>query len=402
MKFNKIKIFTLILTSFVLFSACEDDKDKGPALGDIVGKWQLVGLTGGYTRTIAYLPDWPTDTTIDLTVSWNYAEAVLGAYAPAADQTLNSWGDDDIAPGFPRTAVFDASTLAAFGIDMVGEFFDADKADEAGTYTVNGTYPTIRTNLETCATAFTIPQIADQGDYEITYDAMNMGTLILAGDVNLGDQVLPPFDDGMVMFTEMDGEIHQMSVDFLDRDAHDENYIEVQAAWSEDDDRVIMGVNEVYVNRTTGNFQADTTGADMSDEGYIMDASLAPWGYYLTWYGFNIGAEAKVKATAVKNPLKDLDQDGDIDATDMVIYMHADNLASGGGATAFGMPYAYLVNSTDPAAPAVVDDSGHDIDVSGGAATIAAGGKMTYVVNPVCFPINELIDFESDWEVYGH
>ncbi len=402
MKFNKFKILTLIVSSFVLFSACEDDdkdKDKGPALGDIVGEWQLSSLTGGYTRTIAFLPDWPSDTTIDLSVSWEYGAAILGAYASAADQTLSSWSDDDVAPGFPRIAVFDEAGLTAYGISMVGIFYDAASAEDAGTYTVNGTYPTIRTDLTTCATAFTIPQISDQGDYEIFYSTSNVGTLTLAGDVNLGDQVLPPFDDGEVIFHEEDGEIHEMEINFLDRDAHDVRYAEVQDSWSEDDDRVIMGVNEVYVNRTTGNFQSDTTGADMAAEGYIMDASLVPWSGYLTWYAFNISAEVAVKVAAVKNPLTDLNGDGAINATDMIIYMHADNLASGGGATAFSMPYLLLVDSfTDKLNPAPVNDSDHDVDISGGAATLAAGGKMTFVVNPVCFPINELIDFDSVWE----
>ncbi|MEE8336347.1 MAG: hypothetical protein V3S48_07935 [Candidatus Neomarinimicrobiota bacterium] len=395
MKFNKFKILTLIVTSFVLFSACEDDdKDKGPALGDIVGEWQLVGLTGDYTRTIAYLPDWPSDTTIDLTASWNYAAAILGAYAAAADQTLSSWSDDGVAPGFPIAASFSESELIASGIDMVGTFFDAASAEDAGTYTVNGTYPTIRTNLTTCATAFTIPQISDQGDYEITYDINNVGSLTLAGDVNLGDQVLPPFDDGEVIFHEEDGEIHEMEINFLDRDAHDEDYAEIQTSWSEDDDRVIMGVNEAYI--VDGAFAA--SGEAMGDSAYIMSPTLVPWSGYLTWYAFNIGAEISVKVVAVKNPLTDLSGDGSIDATDMIIYMHADNLASAGGATAFGMPYALLVNSTNPAAPVPVDDSGHDVDISGGATTLAAGGKMTYIINPVCFPINELIDFKSTWE----
>lgn len=398
MKFNKFKILTLIVTSFVLFSACEDDdddKDKGPVLGDIVGEWQLVQLTGDYTRTIAYLPSWPADTTIKLTASWNYASTILGPYAAAADQTLSSWSDDDVAPGFPITASFNESELIASGIDMVGTFYDAASAEDAGTYTVNGTYPTIRTNLTTCATAFTIPQISDQGDYEITYDINNIGTLTLAGDVNLGDQVLPPFDDGEVIFHEENGEVHEMEINFLDRDAHDEDYAEVQSSWSEDDDRVIMGVNEAYV--VDGSFAA--SGETMGNSAYIMSPLLVPWSGYLTWYAFNISAEISVKVAAIKNPLTDLSGDGSIDATDMIIYMHADNLAGGGGATAFSMPYLLLVDSfTDKLNPKPWNDSGHDVDISGGATTLAAGGKMTYIINPVCFPINELIDFKSTWE----
>ena len=39
------------------------------------------------------------------------------------------------------------------------------------------------------------------------------------------------------------------------------------------------------------------------------------------------------------------------------------------------------------------------MDISGGAATIAAGGKMTYVFSTgTCFPHNETITFTADFE----
>ena len=173
------------------------------------------------------------------------------------------------------------------------------------------------------------------------------------------DQVLPPFDDGEFMVNR-DVDPATFMLAFEDRDSHDSRYAEIKpsGSWSEADDRVITGLSAIPVNAAGGWDPAATT--DPVAEAYIMSATLASWGNYLTWYAFNIGAEAKVKAADVKNPLTDLNADGTIDATDMVIYMHYDNLASGGGKTSFGMPYALLVDSSNPAAPAAVDDSAGD------------------------------------------
>ena len=72
--------------------------------------------------------------------------------------------------------------------------------------------------------------------------------------------------------------------------------------------------------------------------------------------------------------MTDLDGDGTINAVDMIVYMHMDNLASGGGKTAFGLPYALLVDSSNPAAPAPVNDSANDWSLAGLAT--GGGGKM--------------------------
>ena len=130
-----------------------------------------------------------------------------------------------------------------------------------------------------------------------------------------------------------------------------------------------------------------------------MNAALAPWKGYLTWYAFNVSVQTGAQAQDVKNPLQDLDGSGAVDVTDMVLFMHADNLAGGGGATALGMPFALLVNSTDPTAPVLVDDSAGDLDPSGGPATMAAGGKLTYVIaNGTCFNVDETIQFDAKFE----
>ena len=76
---------------------------------------------------------------------------------------------------------------------------------------------------------------------------------------------------------------------------------------------------------------------DVASSAYIYQAALASWGGYLTWYAYNVIAETSVKVADVKNPLTDLDGDGSITPVDMVVYMHADNLASGGSVSSFGI-----------------------------------------------------------------
>ncbi len=376
-----LKLISVVFCSLVLFSACEKDEDEGPALGDIVGAWDLSALSGSYTRTIA------SEDGITLTASWKDAAAVLGSAAALADLTLLEVADDAAAPGFPLTAAYDAAALTAVGISMVATFLDGADAEDKGTYTLIGTYPTIRTDLTTCVTAGTVAPITDQGLYSIVYDVNNVGTLTVEPDIALGDQVLPPFDDGTATFSN---EGANMNLKFKDRDAHDVDYAQVQATWSEEDDRVTMGIVALPVDATTGAFSA--TG-DLATEAYIMNAALAAWGGYMTWYAFNINAEVKVRLADVKNPLSDLNGDGTINAVDIIIYMHADNLANAGSKSAFGMPYSVLVNSSNKLEPVPTNDSDHSFDIT----AAAAGGKMMYSINAQCFPINEIIDFDTDW-----
>lgn len=152
------------------------------------------------------------------------------------------------------------------------------------------------------------------------------------------------------------------------------------------------------VNTAGGFFTspADPGAGALASSAYIAVPALAPWGGYLTWYAFNISAEASVKAADVKNPLTDLDGDGSLTAVDMIIYMHADNLAGGGTVSAFGIPYTMLVDSSNPAAPAAVNDSATDFALAGLAT--ASGGKMKYtILNGLCMPVDETIEFKSQW-----
>ena len=397
MKSRLMKISSLFLAGIVIFSACEDD--KGLTNGDIVGTWQLTSLTGVYTRTV------DTAAPIQHFGQWNLAEAILGAQAPLALQPFVTLNNGDAMTGFPVTRVFDKDGLAAAGVNLVLTTQDASSSGDPATYTMSGVYPTIRTDLDACRTAGTTAPMEDQGLYYVDVDKGGNdkpGNFMIERDPTVtGEQVLPPFPDGSYSVNSA-VEPNTAKIDFLDRDGHSDLYSEVMSTWDEAGDRVTSAVFELPVDPASGAFNA-TTGTPAA-EGYVMSAALAPWSGYLTWYAFNINAQTALQAADVKNPLGDLDGDGALTPTDMIIFMHADNLAGGGGATALGMPFALLVKSTDAdgvplAAPVPVDDSAGDVDASGGAATLAAGGKLTYTIGTgTCFPVDETIKFSAGFD----
>lgn len=407
MKSRLMKISSLFLAGVVMFSACEDD-DKGTVNGDIVGTWKLVELSGTYTRTV------DTEAPISHYGQWNLAEAILGAQAPLALQKFITHNNGDVMTGFPIVSSNNSDALVAAGISMTLVTQDASSEGEGATYTLNGSYPTIRTDLDVCRTAAAVAAIEDQGKYWVDWgypgDVVNSGALVpdpgnfmIQRDPQItGEQVLPPFHDGSAIVTlGTNGAPDVATLGFLDRDSHSDRHQEIGTTWSEANDRVVSAVFELPVDATTGAFAPTGTPAA---EGYVMSAALAPWSGYLTWYAFNINAQTSLQAADVKNPLGDLDGDGALTPTDMIIFMHADNLAGGGGATALGMPFALLVKSTDAdgvplAAPVPVDDSAGDLDASGGAATMAAGGKLTYVIQQgTCFNVDETIDFNAKFQ----
>ncbi len=408
MKSNLTKTLSLFMGGLLMFSACED-KDDSPNLGDAVGTWELVGLTGTYDRKVITKEGAKHSAdAYPLVAHWLDAAGFAAATGTdaafvkaATAQTLTTFKAGDNAPGFPRKAEFNAAQLAATGIQMEVDLLDSKSSDTPGTYTVKGTYPSLRLDETLCRTYLMLPppQINDTGDWTVNYDT---GIFTLSPVVDI-DQVLPPFPDGKFKVNR-EVEPATFNLDFLDRDGHDQLYSQVQDSWDETNDRVVSGLNGLPLNAAGGwDPNADT---DPSSEGFIMAAALAPWGGFLTWYALNVLGETAAKATDVKNPLKDLNGDTKVDAVDMAVYMHMDNLAGGGGKTAFGMPYMLLVKSFDAtgaplATPAYADDSGADWGLAGLAT--GAGGKLKWIIEKgVCMPVNETIEFKSLWNEHDH
>ena len=408
MKSNLTKTLSLFMGGLLMFSACED-KDDSPNLGDAVGTWELVGLTGTYDRKVITKEGAKHSAdAYPLVAHWLDAAGFAAATGTdaafvkaATAQTLTTFKAGDNAPGFPRKAEFNAAQLAATGIQMEVDLLDSKSSDTPGTYTVKGTYPSLRLDETLCRTYLMLPppQINDTGDWTVNYDT---GIFTLSPVVDI-DQVLPPFPDGKFKVNR-EVEPATFNLDFLDRDGHDQLYSQVQDSWDETNDRVVSGLNGLPLNAAGGwDPNADT---DPSSEGFIMAAALAPWSGFLTWYALNVLGETAAKAADVKNPLKDLNGDTKVDAVDMAVYMHMDNLAGGGGKTAFGMPYMLLVKSFDAtgaplATPAYADDSGADWGLAGLAT--GAGGKLKWIIEKgVCMPVNETIEFKSLWNEHDH
>ena len=237
-----------------------------------------------------------------------------------------------------------------------------------------------------------------------------MGNLIIEPDPTKGGNVLPPFADGSFTVTAAstsDGR-DESAINYVDRNGHDERYKEVKTSWSEEDDRVIQGYGYAFTN-DAGDLLASgapygNTAQPATSEGYVNINLLAKsagqstdvgelWGGYQTWYFFNVMAAFKGQVTDIKAPLTDLDGDSNITVADMIAFMHADNLAGGGGKSPFGLPYSVLVNSSNPQQPVPNNDSTRDLDLT----NLGAGGKMKYKVMGLCVPTNEIVDVRSKW-----
>ena len=432
MKSKLIKGLSIFLGGMIMFTACEDE-DNSPNLGDAVGLWDLTGLKGTYNRKI--INKTGVKNTADkypLVANWKDAAAFGAAlqqagvaitpeYVVAATaQTLTTFLPGGDAPGFPREAVFDAAALKLAGIQMKVDLLDSKSATTKGTYTVKGTYPSLRLDPDKCKTYLMLPppQINDTGDWFANYET---GAFELAPVVDI-DQVLPPFADGkFTVNREVDPATFNLQ--FTDRDSHDELFAQVKPGktWDtkmEEDKRVITGIDGLPLNAAGGYDPAAKT--DASSEGYIMQAALAPWGGYLTFYALNVLGELKARIADTKNPLTDLDgsgsngkdDDGDGVAdnaeekiptgADLFMYMLANIQAGNDAKTGFGIPYSALTDlgdGTDPTKFKYKNDSGADWKL----AAWTAGGKMMYQIQGLCMPVNETIFFNSDWtEVEDH
>ena len=392
------KIFTGALMSVMIFSACEDAKEEVKVIeevlvnnGDIVGTWTLTGLDGTYERSA----DMPAGVdSINKVAYWKDA-AALGLPAETGAQTIFTLKQDYPMPSFPQTATYNKATLAAFSIAMTLTAQDAATVGAGATYTLKGTYPTTRLDDINCRTAGTVAPIDDQGLYYVNKNTrtgvVKAGNFSIAPDINLGDQVLPPFPDGTYNVADSS----TLSIGFYDRDAHDVLYAEVKDTWDEAADRGSTGIFEMPVDATTGAFAATGTSAA---EGYVQSPLLASWGGYYTAYALVVNGELLYLAGAAAAGLitvADADADGAITSADFIAYMALNPTTT---TQALGLPYSLLVKVTATGI-VITNDSDHDLDLSGGAATAALGGKLTFhFTTGTCFPHNETITFDATFE----
>jgi len=393
------KIFTGALMGFMIFSACEDEKEVVNVVeevivnnGDIVGAWNLISLKGTYARSA----DMPAGVdSMNKTAYWKNA-AALGLPAETGAQTLFTLKQDYPMPGFPQVASYDKATLAAFSIAMTLTAQDAASVGLGATYTLKGTYPTTRLDEINCRTAGTVAPIDDQGLYYVNKNTrtgvVRAGNFSIAPDINLGDQVLPPFPDGTYNVADSS----TLTISFYDRDAHDVLYAEVKDTWTEATDRGSTGIFEMPVDATTGAFAATGTSAA---EGYVQSPLLASWGGYFTFYTLVYGAEVQyLTALLLAGALTLPDVDGVPGPTagDFAIYMYSNPT----NVTQFGLPYSAIVTPGTGGAPVFANDSDHDLDVSSPTTgSHLTGGKLTFhFPTGTCFPHNETITFESVFE----
>ena len=392
------KIFTGALMSVMIFSACEDAKEVVDVVeevilnnGDIVGAWTLTGLDGTYERSA----DMPAGVdSINKVAYWKDA-AALGLPAETGAQTIFTLKQDYPMPGFPQVASYNKATLAAFSIAMTLTAQDAATVGAGATYTLKGTYPTTRLDDINCRTAGTVAPIDDQGLYYVNKNTrtgvVKAGNFSIAPDINLGDQVLPPFPDGTYNVADSS----KLTIGFYDRDSHDVLYAEVKDTWDEAADRGSTGIFEMPVDATTGAFAA--TG-ESAAEGYVQSPLLASWGGYFTTYALLVQGELQYLGVAAATgaiTVADADGDGAITSVDLSFYMGLNPTST---TQVLGLPYSVLV-SLATGLPVFTNDSGHDLDLSGGAATAALGGKLTFhFTTGTCFPHNETITFDATFE----
>ena len=393
------KIFTGALMGFMIFSACEDEKEVVNVVeevivnnGDIVGSWNLISLKGTYARSA----DMPAGVdSMNKTAYWKNA-AALGLPAETGAVPLFTLKQDYPMPGFPQVASYDKATLAAFSIAMTLTAQDAASVGLGATYTLKGTYPTTRLDEINCRTAGTVAPIDDQGLYYVNKNTrtgvVRAGNFSIAPDINLGDQVLPPFPDGTYNVADSS----TLTISFYDRDAHDVLYAEVKDTWTEATDRGSTGIFEMPVDATTGAFAATGTSAA---EGYVQSPLLASWGGYFTFYTLVYGAEVQyLTALLLAGALTLPDVDGVPGPTagDFAIYMYSNPT----NVTQFGLPYSSIVTPGATGAPVFANDSDHDLDVSSPTTgSHLTGGKLTFhFPTGTCFPHNETITFDSVFE----
>ena len=359
------KVLFLSISATLMFTACEDD-DKGVNNGPIVGEWGLESIDLLYERVVSVPAGEDQNQRYVNYLDWDakgdaateaFFEAIGGKSSAAylgATQSPIDLGDGDNVPGFPREVVLPSpAALAGFGVALDLVIEDAPKRGESGTYAVTGTYPTIR--QANCQSNITIASITDQGVYISDFDkngTEKLGNFMIEPDPVLGGAVLPPFNSGSYTVVEgMSGAADQLKIDYVDLDGHDTRYTEVMDSWSEADDRVIQGYNLQFNDAEGYLASADPNPAVLNPayEGGFLRREALPAAYSntMTFFFYNASVSASAQAQDAKNPLTDLDGDGTVGIGDMVVFMHYDNLAGGGGKTPMGVPYVNMVDSSD-------------------------------------------------------
>ena len=415
------KALFLSMSATLMFTACEDD-DEGVINGDIVGEWELESLNLLYERVVSVPTGEDQTKEFKNYMDWdaNGDAATAAFFQGIGDQgrlgatfsTIDIKDGDNI-PGFPRTtALTSPAALTGFGVSLLLTIDDAAKRGEGATYKITGTYPTIR--QADCQTTITVAPITDQGLYVSDFNRSGMevlGNFMITPDPTLGGAVLPPFYTGVY---EVDEHMHDgvaekvLHIDYTDEDGHDERYKNVQENWSEADDRVITGYN-LWHNDADGNLaSADPNPAVLNPSykgGYFKHPTLMieQYSFQYTYYFYNASLSLRAQLADPKNPLTDLDGDGVVGVTDMVAFMHFDNLAGGNGVTPLGVPYANMVDSSKDLNgdgipdPVVVNDSGTIFT----GANPNVGGKLYFIQREgLCVPTNEILKVESVWAAH--
>ena len=427
------KLLSLSIIGGLFFTGCEDD-DEGFNNGDLVGQWKITYYYAKRERTVALPADVAAGTRYNFFFQWKDVDAFKAATGTTnldangngindinegTNIPLFNVGDGDMLLGYPQTLEYSETTtpsLEQLNVKITLTLDDAPSKGLPAAYLIEGTYPSYIFDEKACNTSVSIAPITDVGLYtpDVTSDGTEkLGNLIIEPDPNKGGNVLPPFADGTFSITPAatDADVDEASIQYIDRNGHDEKYKEVKTTWSEKDDRVIQGYGFAFVDDDQNLLASGgNTAQPESSEGWVNINKLAKsagqstdvgetWGGYQTWYFFNVMAAYTAQLTDVKAPLKDstgktLADGGSPTVTDMIVFMHSDNLAGGGGKTAFGMPYSVLIDSSNPLAPAPRNDSAGEFSL----ANMGAGGKMRYTVPGVCVPTNEIVDVRSKWD----
>lgn len=349
---NRISITVII--ALILVTRCDEESYLDQS-GTLVGRWQLTELTVDWVRDIAQPAGSPADTVY--LVTGRMVDSTSFSLVPAfiAPQTIAAFMVGDTI--LDTVPTLNSVLLEFMNISMTATF------NEDFTYSITGTYPTLRLVEDSCRTEMIVLQIFDSGIYETDYITGRFG--IQPGQY---DQVLPTFDDGSVAFYN-NGVTAEII--FVDRDGHDQ-LAEGNGSWDESK-RAIHGA---------ANLPVDATGAFakrgwLSPTGYIRDRNgrLSNWGNFLTLY-----------ALTIKVAAEQLMADSSITYEDAILLI--EQRATNGlteDITGLDIPYATLLST---------DDSSAEFD----AANAEAGGKLRFeIINPVCVPVNELIEYTTTW-----